>query len=63
MKTDNRLPCPSCGNHFVDVWVTVERPKEYHCECRYCHYCGITKRSARAAIKAWNRECASNERN
>ena len=34
----------------------VERPVEHHCECRSCHYCGKTKRSARAAIKAWNRE-------
>ena len=54
-KLKKRQACPECGSLFIDVWKTVERPVEHHCECRSCHYCGKTKRSARAAIKAWNR--------
>lgn len=61
MKLKERLPCPSCGNTFIDVWLTVERPREYHCECRYCHDRGEIKRSARAAVRAWNQECKEAE--
>lgn len=47
-------PCPKCGDKHLYVVISSDW-KEYHIECRYCHFAGKPARTKWGAIRKWNR--------